>query len=562
MHYLFSNIFFTMIKIFQALAVFFIFSTGYAQPVIADKIYINGNIWTGDTKNPSAKSIAVKDNKLLYVGDTYKSYAGPATILIDLKEKMVVPGFIDNHTHFLNGGYNLAGVQLRYAKTPADFIRILNEFCLQHPDDRWIQGGDWDHENWGGELPKKEWIDSVTGDHPLFVNRYDGHMAFANSKALRLAGITKETKVPSGGEIVKDKNGEPTGVLKDDAMSLMYSVIPADSEKEMDEYFRAAAAYALSNGVTQVHDMGSYGGWIDLGVYKKAYKENRLPLRIYSFIALGRWKAIDSVCKKDGRGDDMLRWGGMKGFVDGSLGSTTAWFYQPYLDAPDKTGLQVTDTAVLRSWVLSADSCGLHVAVHAIGDRANDFILKVYEEAEKKNTGKDHRFRIEHAQHLTQNAIQEFAKLNVIPSMQPYHAIDDGKWAFKRLDDARLKGTYAFKSLLDKNARLTFGSDWPVAPATPLEGIYAAVTRRTLDDKNPNGWYPEQKITVEQTLKCYTANNAYAGFQENKLGMLKKGMLADFVVLSENLFTIAPEKIKDVKVLRTIVNGKEVFLAK
>jgi hypothetical protein len=384
-------------------------------------------------------------------------------------------------------------------------------------------------------------------------------MAFANSKALQLAGITKETKVPPGGEIVKDKNGEPTGVLKDDAMGFMYRVIPADSESEMDDYFRAATQYALANGVTQVHDMGSYGGWIDLGVYKKAYKENRLPLRIYSFVALGRWKAIDSVCSKDGRGDDMLRWGGLKGFVDGSLGSTTAWFYQPYLDEPGKTGLQVTDTSVLRRWVLSADSCGLHVAVHAIGDKANDFILSVYAEAEKKNPGKDHRFRIEHAQHLTPPAMSKFSELKVIPSMQPYHAIDDGKWAYKRLDDARLKGTYAFKSLLDAKAGLTFGSDWPVAPATPLEGIYAAVTRRTLDDKNPNGWYPEQKISVEQAIKCYTINNAYAGFQENKVGMLKKGMLADFVVLSENLFEITPEKIKDVKVLRTVVNGKEVY---
>lgn len=534
-------------------------SSVYSQNYFADKIYINANIWTGDSGNPNAKTIALKNNTILYVGNDYKPYESSATIVIDMKGKMIIPGFIDNHTHFLNGGYNLSGVQLRYAKDPADFIRILKEFCQHHPDDRWIQGGDWDHENWGGELPKKDWIDSVTGNHPLFINRYDGHMAFANSKALKLAGITKETKVSAGGEIVKDNNGEPTGILKDDAMGLMYRVIPADSEKEMDEYFRAATEHALANGVTQVHDMGSYGGWIDLGVYKKAYKENRLPLRIYSFIAIGRWNKIDSVCKKDGRGDDMLRWGGLKGFVDGSLGSTTAWFYQPYLDAPGKTGLQVTDTAELRKWVLSADSCGLHVAIHAIGDRANDFILNVYAEAEKNNPGKDRRFRIEHAQHLTQSAISQFAKLKVIPSMQPYHAIDDGKWAYKRLDDTRLKGTYAFKSLLNAKANLTFGSDWPVAPATPIEGIYAAVTRQTLDDKNPNGWYPEQKITVEQALHCYTANNAYGGFQETKVGILRKGMLADFVVLSENIFTIVPDKIKDVKVLRTVVNGKEVY---
>jgi len=228
------------------------------------------------------------------------------------------------------------------------------------------------------------------------------------------------------------------------------------------------------------------------------------------------------------------------------------------LDDPKTSGLNVTDTIDIRNWVLAADSAGLHIAVHAIGDRANDFILNVFEEAEKRNIT-DHRFRVEHAQHLTQLAITRFAQLKVIPSMQPYHAIDDGRWAYKRLDDARLKGTYAFKSLLDTKAILTFGSDWTVAPLKPIQGIYAAVTRRTLDDKNPNGWYPEQKISVEQALKCYTANNAYAGFQENKLGMLKKGMLADLIVLDENIFEIAPEKIKDAKVIRTIVNGKQVF---
>ncbi|MBS1577301.1 MAG: amidohydrolase, partial [Bacteroidetes bacterium] len=314
--------------------------------------------------------------------------------------------------------------------------------------------------------------------------------------------------------------------------------------------------------VTQVHDMSSFGGWIDLETYRRAYQNKQLYLRVYSFVPLGTWPRLDSFCKANGKGDDMLRWGGLKGFVDGSLGSTTAWFYQPYLDAPNSTGLQVTDTNLLRKWVLSADSAGLHIAIHAIGDRANDFILSVYKEAEAKTLGKDHRFRIEHAQHLTQQAIPKFAELSVIASMQPYHAIDDGKWAAKRLDDTRLKGTYAFKSLIDAKVTVTFGSDWTVAPLKPLEGIYAAVTRRTLDDKNPGGWYPDQKLSVEQALRCYTVNNAYAGFQEDKLGKIKAGMLADFVVLSDNLFDIVPEKIKDVKVERTVVNGKEVYLRK
>lgn len=527
----------------------------------ADKIYFNAKIWTGDPANAWAEAIAIKGNQIVYVGKDYQSFKGSKTALIDLDGKLMLPGFIDNHTHFLSGGYNLSSVDLRKARTKEEFITILKDFCQKQNNERWVLGGDWDHEIWGGELPSRNWIDSVTGDHPVFVSRYDGHMALANTKALALAGINKNSKVPAGGEMPKDKTGEYTGVLKDEAMNPVFSVIPDPSEKELDDYLYAAIRHALENGVTQVHDVASYGGWIDLATYRRNYANKKPDLRIYSFVPLSTWPKLDSFCKKEGKGDDMLRWGALKGFVDGSLGSTTAWFYQPYLDASNTSGLTVTDTNNIRKWVLAADSAGLHVAVHAIGDRANDFILHVFEEAEKK-ISKDHRFRVEHAQHLTQQAIPRFAQLKVIPSMQPYHAIDDGRWAYKRLDDARLKGTYAFGSLLDAGAPLTFGSDWTVAPLKPLEGIYAAVTRRTLDDKNPNGWHPEQRISVEQAVRCYTVSNAFAGFQENKLGMLKKGMLADLVVLDQDIFEMVPEKIKDVKVLQTIVNGKEVYKLK
>ena len=538
-----------------------VFSCTNNQKVVSDKIYFNAKIWTGDSTNAWSAAIAIKGNEILYVGNDYESYRGSNTETIDLGGKLILPGFIDNHTHFLSGGYNLSSVDLRKANTRQEFISLLKEFCQERNDDRWVLGGDWDHEAWGGELPSRSWIDSVTGNHPVFVSRYDGHMALANSKALELAGINKNTKVPAGGEMKKDATGEYTGVLKDGAMDLVYKVIPDPSEEEFDEYLQAAIRHAFENGVTQVHDVSSYGGWLDLATYRRNYANKKLDLRIYSFVPLSTWARLDSFCKKEGKGDDMLRWGALKGFMDGSLGSTTAWFYKPYLDAPTTTGLNVTDTNDIRRWVLAADSAGLRIAVHAIGDRANDFILDVYEEAEKKKPG-DHRFRVEHAQHLSEQAIPRFAQLNVIPSMQPYHAIDDGRWAYKRLEDARLKRTYAFKSLLDTKAMLTFGSDWTVAPLKPLQGIYAAVTRRTLDDKNQNGWYPEQKISVEQAVRCYTANNAYAGFQENKLGKLKKGMLADFIVLDQNIFEIAPENIKDVKVLRTIVNGKQVYVKK
>lgn len=547
-----------MRKIFCGVIISILLISGCKQNRSADRIYFNAKIWTGDSANAWADAIAINGNKIVYVGKNYQSFKGNNTEMIDLAGKLMLPGFIDNHTHFLSGGYSLSAVDLRKAKTPKEFISILKEFCRKQNDDRWILGGDWDHEAWGGELPSRSWIDSVSGNHPVFVNRYDGHMALANTKALELAGINKNTNVPAGGEMKKDAKGEYTGVLKDEAMGLLNKVIPAPSEKELDEYLKAAIQHAVENGVTQVHDVASYGGWTDLTTYRRNYANKELPLRIYSFVPLGTWEKLDSLCKKEGKGDDMLRWGALKGFMDGSLGSTTAWFYTPYLDDPKTSGLNVTDTTAIRNWVLDADSAGLHIAVHAIGDRANDFVLNVFEEAEKKDAS-DHRFRIEHAQHLSPGAIARFAELHVIPSMQPYHAIDDGRWAYKRLDDERLKGTYAFKSLLDAKAQLTFGSDWTVAPLKPLEGIYAAVTRKTLDDQNPNGWYPEQKISVEQAVKCYTANNAYAGFQENKTGMLKKGMFADFVVLEENIFEIAPEKIKDVKVVRTIIDGNQVY---
>jgi hypothetical protein len=544
----------------QTIIISFIIFSSCRQHPVADRIYFDAKIWTGDSANPEATAIAIKDSLILYVGNDYQQYADGHTTLVDLQGKMGVPGFIDNHVHFLDGGYYLANINLRDVKSKADFISVFRHYTDSAKGNLWIRGGNWDHEAWGGELPRATWIDSISGEHPVFISRYDGHMGLANSIALKMAGITKNTGNPPGGEIVKDpKTGEPTGILRDEATNLIYKIVTDQTEKELDESLNRAATHALSHGFTQVHDMGTYGGWIDMATYRRAEAAGKLPIRIYSFVAISSWAKLDSFVKVNGRGNDLLRWGGLKGFVDGSLGSTTAWFYKPYLDAPKSTGLQVTDTILLRKWVLAADSAGLQVACHAIGDHANDWILNVYEEAEKLRPGKDHRFRVEHAQHLSEDAINRFARLRVVPSMQPFHAIDDGKWAGKRLDSARLKRTYVFKSLLESNANVTFGSDWPVAPLDPIAGIYAAVTRRTLDDKNPGGWFPEQKITVEQTLRCYTVNNAWAGFQEQKTGKLKAGMLADFSVLSEDLFSIAPENIRSTKVLLTVVNGKEAF---
>ena len=536
-----------------------------AEEKPADAVFLNGAFWTGTDDATQAEAVAITDGAFVAVGSNaeIEPFIDAATETVDLDGAFVVPGFIDNHTHFLVGGFGLASVQLRDAASPEDFSRRLADFAATQPAGRWIQQGDWDHENWGGELPRKEWIDEGTAENPVLVWRLDGHMALANSLAIELAGITAETPDPAGGEIVRDENGEPTGVFKDTAAELILAVIPPPSDEEHDKALEAAMAHAISRGVTQIHDMSSGAGdWASLAAFRRAHAAGTLDMRIYSFTHLSDWARVRDYVVENGRGDDWLRWGGVKAYTDGSLGSTTALFYQPYNDAPETSGLFFHDPDELKGWIVSADAAGLHVTVHAIGDRANDWLLDVFEAAAAENGGDiaERRFRVEHAQHLSAGAASRFGALGVIPSMQPYHAIDDGRWAGKRIGPDRIKRTYAFRSLLDAGAPLTFGSDWTVAPISPLQGIYAAVTRRTLDGANPEGWVPEEKISVEEALHAYTAANAYAGFQEDRLGVIAPGMLADFVVLSDDLFAIDPANIKNVRVLRTVIGGEEKFV--
>jgi len=526
-------------------------------PTTASSIYTNARIWTGNADQPWAHALAIQGDRILAIGTAAELAAvvGEDTEQIDLRGAFVAPGFIDNHVHMIDGGDALSSVDLRPATTPEDFAQRLTDFAQDRDPANWITGGDWDHEQWGGELPTRAWIDAGTGDVPVFVRRMDGHMALANSAALELAGITRATASPDGGEIVRDANGEPTGILRDNAMGLVFEVIPPLSDTALEDALEAASAEAASRGITQVHDMSASPDVLD--AYRRIQNDGRLKTRVYGAMLLSRWPELVAYIDDHGRSDRLVRWGLLKGFVDGSLGSTTAWFYDPFDDAPETSGFPVADTTVLRQRILAADSAGLQVAVHAIGDRANDWLLRTYAEAASANGPRDRRFRIEHAQHLTPEAIQRFTELDVIPSMQPYHAIDDGRWAERRIGD-RIQTTYPFRSLLDANAPLTFGSDWFVAPLDPLLGIYAAVTRRTLDDANPNGWVPEQKVTIEEALRAYTTANAYAGFQTGE-GVLRAGALADFVVLSENLFETNPVAIRDVTVLRTVVGGQTVF---
>ncbi len=527
----------------------------------ADLILVGGRVWVGPT-GPAVgaaapTALAVKGGRVLAVGSDaeIERLASRSTQRILLAGRRVVPGFMDSHTHFVSGGFELAGVQLRDAATPEEFARRIGEFAARRPGE-WVLGGTWDHELWGGELPRRDWIDSLTPRTPVFVSRLDGHMGLANSRALALAGITRETPDPPGGTIVRDPDGQPTGILKDAAQALVERVIPPPSEAARDRALEAAARHALARGVTMVADMGS---WEDLETYRRAQARGALPLRVYSVVPLATWRRLADLVAREGRGDHRLFWGGVKGFVDGSLGSTTAWFYEPYTDAPGSRGLVVTDTTELWHWIVSADSAGLQVIVHAIGDRANDWLLDAYRDARSLNGPRDRRFRIEHAQHLGRSAIRRIAEQGVIASMQPYHAIDDGRWAEKRIGPERIRTTYAFRDLLDAGARLAFGSDWTVAPLDPLLGIYAAVTRRTIDGANPDGWVPQQKITVAEALTAYTASGAYANFLDGVLGTLEPGKYADLVVLSDDVFALAPEDLDQVRVDLTMVEGKVVF---
>lgn len=548
-------------KLILFIVPFLLTACGEAQnnAEVADAIYENANIWTG-VDGVSASAIAIKDGKIIAIGsaDDVAEYGGDGTRTEDLAGKMMVPGFIDNHVHFLSGGFSLANVDLRDADTPEEFAKRLGAFAKTLPKGKWIVGGNWDHERWGGELPKRDWIDALTPDNPVLVDRLDGHMALANTLAMDLAGIDDSTPDPEGGVIERDENGRAEGVLKDRAFEIVEAVIPESSHEELEAVIQLASANALKNGVTQIIDMGN---WESLETYRRLHGKGELNLRIYSVVPLDQWAELDAYIKANGRGDDMLWWGGLKALVDGSLGSTTAWFYDVYEDEPDTAGLVITDLDAIAANALAADKLGLHLNIHAIGDRANDWLLDMFENLAAENGVRERRSKIEHAQHLSRGAIARFAELGVIPSMQPYHAIDDGRWAEKRIGAERIKTTYAFRSLLDAGAELSFGSDWTVAPISPVLGIYGAVTRRTLDDANPDGWVPEEKITVTEALKAYTSTNAYASFGEDKFGTLEVGKYADFVVLSEDLFAIAPEDIEDVMVLRTVIAGEDKFVA-
>jgi len=529
----------------------------------ADLVIANATVWTVDKAHPTAQAVAVLRDRIVAVGSNadVDVWRGHDTKVIDAGGKLVLPGFNDAHVHFVSGGLQLESVQLNDATSKQEFVHRIAAQAKKTPRGEWIQGGDWDETKWSPlSLPTKELIDPVTPENPVFVSRYDGHSALANSAALRLAGITSQTPDPPGGVIVRDAQGNPTGDLKDAATDIVFKVIPPLSHQQRLRAVRRALEYAASLGVTSVQNMDP--DYADIAAYAELLQNGELTTRIYAAPLIDQVDDQVKIGIRHAFGGPFLRIGAVKAFADGSLGSRTAYFFEPFSDEPGNHGLlgeEMQPLSLMRDRMMKADAAGLQICTHAIGDQAISIILDLYADVVKAHGEMDRRLRIEHAQHMAAKDFDRFAQLNVIASVQPYHAIDDGRWAEGYIGHDRATRTYAFRTFLNHGVHLAFGTDWDVAPLNPLSTIYAAVTRATLDGKNPNGWFPEQKLTVAEAVEAYTMGSAYAEFQEKQEGSIAPGKLADMVVLSDDIFSIDPAKIRDVKVLKTIVGGKVVW---
>ncbi|HKE33450.1 MAG TPA: amidohydrolase [Candidatus Angelobacter sp.] len=556
---------FALIRVYSRLAILLWLSASAAaqgKPA-ADLIITNAKIWTVDKTRPQAESLAVLRDRIVAVGSSTEvdAWHGPQTKVIDAQGKLLLPGFNDAHVHFVDGGDHLQAVQLKDAASPQEFAHRIEERAKTTPKGEWITGGDWDEQKWSPpNLPTKELVDPVTPNVPVWVNRYDGHESLANSVTLQLANITAKTPDPPGGEIVRDAQGNPTGILRDAAQDLVFKVMPPMSREHRMRAIRRALEHAASLGVTSVQNMNPE--YDDVKIYAELAEHGALTTRIYVAPMETGWKDQAKIGLRHAFGTPFLRMGAVKGYADGSLGSETAYFFDPFTDAPKSHGLlsdEMHPPSAMRQRLQGADAAGLQLCIHAIGDRAISMILDIFEQIEKANGKRDRRWRIEHSQHLAAKDFARYARLGVIASVQPYHAIDDGRWAEKRIGPDRIKRTYAFRTFLDNGVKLAFGTDWSVAPLSPMWTIYAAVTRATLDGKNPGGWVPDQKLTVSEAVEAYTMGSAYAEFQEKEKGSITVGKLADFVVLSDDIFKIPPVAIKDVKVEATFVGGKVVY---
>ncbi|MFZ5516555.1 MAG: amidohydrolase [Candidatus Zhuqueibacterota bacterium] len=499
-------------------------------------------------------------NEIIFVGASAeaRAFSGRETKVVDLRGSFGLPGFNDAHLHFADGCYSLVGVDLRPAKNETDFVQRIAEYARKTPAGTWITEGNWDHEVWPGQKhPTRDWIDAVTPQHPVFVSRIDYHIALANSLALELAGITKDTPNPPGGEIGRDPNtGELTGILVDKAWDLIFAVRPVDDAAQALPTFKVGLNYAAELGITSFQDNCTKR---DFQAYQLLHKRGELTARVNAWFSIDMLDHFEQIGFFEDFGNDMLRVGVMKIYVDGSMGAGSAYFYEPYTDNPATCGLLLNDEGQLNELVLRADAAGLQIAAHAIGDRANEMILNAFELAFANNKPRQRRHRVEHAQVVTDSDMARFRDLGIIASIQPSHCIDDMHWVEKRIGSARSNIAYRSGSFLGHGIPLAFGTDWPVESLDPKIGLYAAVTREDIHGGPAGGWRSEEKMSLDQAIKSYTLAPAFAEFSEGKKGSIEVGKLADLVILDKNLFDIRPEKILSVRVLYTVMDGKIVY---
>ena len=520
----------------------------------ADMVVTNARIYTVDSQRPTASAMAIKDGRILFVGDDVAAYIGTATKKIDAHGATVVPGLIDSHGHMESLGEELATFDLRNVKTVAEVAAIVRKAAAGKPAGAWIRGQSWDQTNWGGQFPTADDLTAAAPNNPVFLTRVDGHAAWVNRKALELAGITAKTPDPPGGKIIRDKTGKPTGILIDRAQGLVGEKIPPATQAEIRDHLLRAAKRCVSVGLTGVGDAGD--SEMELAAYRDLIAKHELPIRVNAMIG-GTGKLWQEYMKRGPEIGDRLSVRSVKLFADGAMGSRGAAFLAPYADDPGNSGLLMMTKEQIEAVARDAAAHGFQVCTHAIGDRANRITLEAY--GAVLGGRNDKRFRIEHAQVVAPEDFQLFAKYSVIAAIQSTHATSDMRWVEKRIGPERAKGAYAWRRFLSLGVHISNGSDFPVEPPNPLWGFYAAVTRQDHSGNPPGGWYPDQRMTREEALRSWTIDAAYAAFEEKQKGSLTPGKLADFTMLSNDIMKVPAAEILKTRVLMTVVGGEVVY---
>jgi predicted amidohydrolase YtcJ len=546
-------------------------------------VLTNGKVFIADARGSLAEAVAIEGERIVAVGTSREiasAYAGQRTI--DLKGRLVTPGFNDAHLHFLNGGLSLFRVDLNGARTLQEAKRRVAEKVRELPAGAWVLGRGWDHTLWGGQWPTKKDLDEVAPSNPVFLQRVDGHTSWANSLALSKANVTRATQDPAGGEVLRDTRGEPTGILKETAGGLVARVVPKPSREEKMRGLERALNEARRYGITSVSD--SISGYETLALYRELLKQDKLTLRVAEWLDFN--DSIEVLRQQREEFNSLkidplrLRITAVKGYVDGTLGSRTAAMLAPFDDDPHNSGIPRMTQEELTRKVVALDRAGFQVTLHAIGDKANHMALDAYQAAlTRRNTFPPQpsvasggvisdyvmtpagvaRHRVEHAQVVAPSDFKRFRDLGIIASMQPSHAISDKRWAQDRLGEYRVLGAYSWHTFMAHGVHVPFGTDWPIEPISPYLGLYAAVTRQSTEGEPANGWWPEERIRIEDAIRNYTAESAYASFEERDKGQVVAGMLADLVVHSKDLLTIRPPEILQTEPDLTIFDGRVVY---